>query len=154
VVYRQWGEDFLAPETFPEHQQEVTVKLLKDAYITPKRLTLMRQHQSMRIDGPFFRGRPLGHRLDPLRCHLNKVEPSIFVPLVERLLAVHDYRVSETLNPTELLEGPDVEKQFAMLTNEDSTIHLNGCRNSSRNLGLIQGMILGLKQRRSTLMAQ
>lgn len=61
----------------------------------------------MRIDGPFFRGRPLGHRLDPLRCSLNRLEPAVYVKLVERLLAVHDYRVTQPLDP-ELLFGRGV----------------------------------------------
>lgn len=47
----------------------------------------------MRIDGPFFRGRPLGHRLDPLRCTLSQLEPAAFTKLVRRLLDVHGFQV-------------------------------------------------------------
>jgi hypothetical protein len=107
LVYRQWGEAFLAPGTFPDDQREVTVKMRTDAVLTPEGVALMRRHQSMRIDGPFFRGRPLGHRLDPLRCSLNRLEPAVYVSLVKRLLAVHDYRVTQPLDP-ELLFGGEV----------------------------------------------
>lgn len=111
LVYRQWGEDFLAPETFRVDQREVTVRIRTDAVLTPERVTLMRRHQSMRIDGPFFRGRALGHRLDPLRCSLNRLEPAVYVSLIQRLLAVHDYRVTEALNPAILFSD-------SVLTNE------------------------------------
>ena len=102
LVYRQWGEDFLTPGTFGEAQKTVTVRVRTDATLTPERVELMRRHQSMRIDGPFFRGRPLGHRLDPLRCSLNRLEPAVYIRLIERLLSVHDYRVTEELDPVVL----------------------------------------------------
>jgi hypothetical protein len=98
LVYRQWGENFLAPVTFPSEQQSVTVGIRTDAILNHQLLIQMRRHQSMRIDGPFFRGRPLGHRLDPLRCILNKLEPSVYVQIVQRLLSEHDYRVNNDLN--------------------------------------------------------
>jgi hypothetical protein len=107
LVYHQWGEEFLAPARFPDDQREVTVKIRTDALLTPEGVARMRRHQSMRIDGPFFRGRPLGHRLDPLRCSLNRLEPAAYVKLVERLLAVHDYRATQPLDP-ELLFGGGV----------------------------------------------
>lgn len=98
LVYRHWGEEFFAPGTFRNRQRGVTVRIRRDAVLTPHRIMEMRRHQGMRIDGPFFRGRPLGHRLDPLRCCLNRLEPSVYVPMILRLLAVHDYRVTETLD--------------------------------------------------------
>jgi len=116
LVYRQWGEDFLAPETFGGGQREVTVRIRTDAVVTPERVALMRRHQSMRIDGPFFRGRPLGHRLDPLRCSLKRLEPGVYVSLVQHLLAVHDYRATETLRPAALFPGSEVVDEHALLT--------------------------------------
>lgn len=77
IVDRQWGEEFLNPKTFRNDQKNVTVKLGIDKVLTPELLAQMRRHQSMRIDGPFFRGRSLGHRLDPLRCILNRPEPTV-----------------------------------------------------------------------------
>lgn len=41
LVYRQWGEDFLAPETFRGGQREVTVRVGTDAALTPERVALM-----------------------------------------------------------------------------------------------------------------
>ena len=76
----------------------------------------MRRHQSMRIDGPFFRGRPLGHRLDPLRCSLNRLEPGVYIRLVERLLSVHDYRVTEELDPAVLFAGKAPTGEYVLLT--------------------------------------
>ena len=118
LVYRQWGENFLAPETFREDQQEVTVRLRTEATLTPESVKLMRRHQSMRIDGPFFRGRPLGHRLDPLRCSLERMEPAVYVCLVKRLLSVHDYRLTEDeeLDPAILFAGNPPTSEHAVLT--------------------------------------
>lgn len=95
IVYGAWGEDFLRPETFLPNQAEVTVKLSKHSELNGSTWTAMRHHQSMRIDGPFFRRRPLGHRLDPLRCTLRELEPTAFTKLIKRLLDVHGYHVAE-----------------------------------------------------------
>src|SRR5208282_4164849 len=38
IVYRQWGESFFGAGTFPKNQKTVTVKLSKDAVLTPARL--------------------------------------------------------------------------------------------------------------------
>ena len=116
LVYRQWGEDFLAQETFRDGQREVTVKVSTNAILTPARVALMRRHQSMRIDGPFFRGRPLGHRLDPLRCSINRLEPALYVSLIQRLLSVHDYRVIEILDPAALFADDALTGEHVLLT--------------------------------------
>ena len=116
LVYRQWGEDFLTPGTFRDGQQKVTVRVRTDATLTPERVELMRRHQSMRIDGPFFRGRSLGHRLDPLRCSLNRLEPAAYVRLIKRLLRVHDYRVTEELAPAMLFAGDALTGEHVLFT--------------------------------------
>ena len=116
LVDRQWGEEFLAPGAFPESQTKVTVRIRRDAILTSERLTLMRRHESMRIDGPFFRGRPLGHRLDPLRCTLNKLGPPNYVKLIRRLLELHDYRITEPLNTADLFAGELPAVEHGVLT--------------------------------------
>ena len=123
LVYACWGEEFLEPSTFHKGQEKVTVRLSKDAEVTTERLKKMRRHQSMRIDGPFFRGRPLGHRLDPLRCQLGKIEPTVYSDLVSRLLEVHDYRISERL---------DVERVFGtgVLRDEHASLTLGKLHNT------------------------
>jgi hypothetical protein len=116
IVYRQWGEALLAENAFPDDQKEVTVRLSKDAVLMPSTWESMRRHRSMRIDGPLFRGRPLGHRLDPLRCWLNRLEPVGFCELVARLLDVHGYSVIEELDPALLFPKSDIADQYAVLT--------------------------------------
>ena len=116
IVYRRWGEKFLSPSTFAAEQKEVTVTLHTRSVLTPELLDDMRRHQSIRIDGPFFRGRPLGHRLDPLRCVPERFEPATYVRLIQRLLAVHDYRATEVLEPTTLLVGDDAPPDHAVLS--------------------------------------
>jgi len=50
------------------------------------------RHSSLRIDGPAFRGRPLGHRLDPLRNELEPMDPALFRAVVSDLLGAHEFR--------------------------------------------------------------
>lgn len=49
----------------------------------------------MRIDGPSFRGRPLGHNYDPLRSELQPLPAPEFIEFVGALLDAHDYRADE-----------------------------------------------------------
>ena len=89
--------NILNPATFGD-QKTVTLKLDKNAILNEERLRNMTKHRSLRIDGPSFRGRPLGHRLDPLRCILAQIEPSTFSNLVNRLLKEHGYEVEEIID--------------------------------------------------------
>jgi hypothetical protein len=116
LVYLQWGENFLAPGMFPQDQRQVVIRISTSAVMTADKLMRMRAHQSMRIDRPFFRGRPLGHRLDPLRCLLEMPEPATYVAIVKRLLEVHDYRPAETLDPAALFGERYVEAEQVLLT--------------------------------------
>jgi hypothetical protein len=88
IVDRQWGMEFLAPDRFGA-QKTITVHVAADAVLDDHKLDSMVAHRSMRIDGPAFRGRPLGHRLDPLRCGLAELEPGVFDRVVDDLLAAH-----------------------------------------------------------------
>ena len=56
-------------------------------------LDRMPTHRSMRIDGPAWRGRPLGHGIDPMRSELAPMDPELFVEVVAALLDAHDLRV-------------------------------------------------------------
>jgi hypothetical protein len=90
LVERQWGPEFY--ETMDAHQPAtVTVRVPTDEIIDATRLAAMTTHRSMRIDGPAHRGRPLGHRLDPLRSVLACPAPQIWLDAVTSLLAAHDF---------------------------------------------------------------
>jgi hypothetical protein len=62
----------------------------------------------MRIDGPAFRGRPLGHRLDPLRCILDTLEPDDFLVIVKSLLAAYEFDDEQELDARLLLDSQEV----------------------------------------------
>lgn len=84
-------------------QQTVTLKMpirssLEDA------LARMPWHRSIRADGPDFRGRPLGHRLDPLRSEIAQMEPDDFEALVKRLLGAHEFRPIEDIDLAAVLD--------------------------------------------------
>jgi len=86
-------------------QDTITLRVPTDSVIDQDRITSMLRHKSMRIDGPSWRGRPLGHRFDPLRCELGYLESDDFVALVEALLTAHDFRIDRRLDAASLLDG-------------------------------------------------
>lgn len=116
IVNRQWGEGFLRLGAFPADQEHVTVNIPKSSELTSQRWAEMHHHQSIRIDGPLFRGRALGHRLDPLRCTLEKFEPAVFCRVVTRLLDVHGYDKKQDLDPALLFPNESVGIQHAAFT--------------------------------------
>lgn len=79
-------------------QDSITLRVSTEAPVDSDRIGRMLQHRAMRIDGPSWRGRPLGHRFDPLRCELATLEKGLFVHLVEVLLTAHDFRIEERLD--------------------------------------------------------
>ena len=115
IVDRMWGENFWGPDALRAGQQRVTVNLLKTAELSRATWAAMRRHRSMRIDGPLFHGRPLGHRLDPLRCSLNRFDPSAFCKLVGRLLQVHGYYKLQELNPAILFPPSSSGNEHSIL---------------------------------------
>lgn len=102
IVYRRWGETLLNSTTIPPEQAETTVAISSSAVLGGALLANMRRHQSMRIDGPYFRGLPLGHRLDPLRCSLKRLDPTAYMSVVSRVLDVHGYRIESPHDPAQL----------------------------------------------------
>jgi len=90
LVERQWGQAFHASMRGREGQ--VRVRVPTSATMDAERISGLVKHRSMRIDGPAFRGRPLGHRLDPLRSVILPPDPTVWTGLVERILQVHGFR--------------------------------------------------------------
>jgi len=84
-------------------QATLTLRVPRIATLA-RALEAMPQHRSLRIDGPTFRGRPLGHRFDPLRSWLDKMEPQLFVDLVDELLRAHDFRPKREIDLAALLD--------------------------------------------------
>lgn len=98
IIDRQWGERIFHLETFRAEQKKARVRVLTSATLDNDRWRQMLSHRSLRIDGPSFRGRPLGHRLDPLRCIPNLMEPAVFSQVINRLLSAHGYKTTEQLD--------------------------------------------------------
>lgn len=116
LVDQQWGEEFLRDDFFQPSQKTVVVRIPTSAHLTDEIINGMLNHRSMRIDGPAFRGRPLGHRLDPLRSQLDVLEPEEFEELVSDLLDAHSYRIEKTLDAGDLLSGVRKGTDRAKLT--------------------------------------
>lgn len=90
LVRDRWQENFYA-EIKAVNSATITVHVPTDRVIDAARFADLVQHRSMRIDGPAFRGRPLGHRYDPLRSVLNSPPPEVWFQLVVQLLEAHDF---------------------------------------------------------------
>jgi hypothetical protein len=94
LVEARWGQDFYI--AMHDHDADtITVHVPTSAVMDADRVASLVNHRSMRIDGPAFRGRPLGHRLDPLRSVLASPSPDVWVGLVDRLLEAHDFEQVE-----------------------------------------------------------
>lgn len=90
LVERKWGHTFY--ESMRDRDGEVTLHVSTAAIMDPDRIAALVDHRSMRIDGPAFRGRPLGHRIDPLRSVLATPAADVWVEMATRILQVHDFR--------------------------------------------------------------
>jgi hypothetical protein len=90
LVEAQWREGFFS--AMRDHgAATVTVRIPTDNVFDADRIAELVRHRSMRIDGPAFRGRPLGHSIDPVRSVLSSPPPAVWLALVERLLEAHDF---------------------------------------------------------------
>lgn len=116
IIDRQWGENIFSKKTFREGQKTARVRISKSAQLNDDLWKYMLSHHSLRIDGPSFRGRPLGHRLDPFRCIPNKMDPPEFLKLITRLLSAHGYEVKEYLDPTMIFPGDRFSRDMVDLT--------------------------------------
>lgn len=90
MVERRWGQHFYA--SMRGRDGEVAVHVPTAAVMDPGRVASLVDHRSMRIDGPAFRGRPLGHRVDPLRSVIACPPSGLWSEMVTRVLEVHDFR--------------------------------------------------------------
>jgi hypothetical protein len=104
IVDREWGVEFLRPDRFGG-QKKITVHVAADAMLDDRAFDAMVAHRSMRIDGPAFRGRPLGHRLDPHRCALAELDPDVFDRIVDKLLDAHLFRDVTERDAMRLIAG-------------------------------------------------
>ena len=96
-----------------ERQATTTLRVATSAALDLA-LSRMPRHRSMRIDGPPFRGRPLGHRFDPLRSELAPLAPEHFEELVGRLLDAHDFRMTRDVALQESL-GTEIGRVTAQV---------------------------------------
>lgn len=109
LVDQRWGERFYEKMELLEKkgQTTITVHLPGSAVLDTDRVATLVKHRSMRIDGPAFRGRPLGHRLDPLRSTIAVPDAEVWRGLVDGVLAAHDFEelTRETAGDLTVLTG-------------------------------------------------
>jgi hypothetical protein len=89
-----------------EQTQKTTTVRLPVTATLDQALQAMPRHRTLRLDGPDFRGRPLGHRFDPLRSELSPLQPDHFVALIARLLEAHEFRQTREIDLAATLDRP------------------------------------------------
>jgi hypothetical protein len=111
ALYVESADEFLAADvrelvdlrgglaSLGEPDQQTTTFKLSKTETFERALERMPRHRSMRIDGPAWRGRPLGHGFDPLRSALAPMDPELFVDVVSGLLAAHELRTDRPVQP-------------------------------------------------------
>ncbi len=110
IVDRSGGLEALN-ELLAKGQTTMTLRIAGSAALD-EAVDRVPRHRSIRIDGPPFRGRPLGHRFDPLRSELAPLAPDDFEELVGRLLDAHEFRPSGEIALQERL-GTDIGRVAA-----------------------------------------
>ena len=116
VVYLEDRDEFLAADArelveaagglrwLNDLEQQTTTLHVPLSATLDGALARMPRHRTLRLDGPDFRGRPLGHRYDPLRSELDVLAPTDFAAMVERLLAAHEFRAQREVNLAAMLD--------------------------------------------------
>jgi hypothetical protein len=97
-----------------EQAQKTTTLHMPTSATLEQALRGMPRHRTLRLDGPDFRGRPLGHRFDPLRSELSPMAPQDFSQLIARLLEAHEFRQTREIDLSGIL-GPQLGELRAMV---------------------------------------
>ena len=71
-------------------------------------------YKSINIRPPLFRGRSLGHKLDPLRCSLDKLDSAVFLSMMNDLLESHGYSVTTELPIAGLFSPPVGDRRLTI----------------------------------------
>jgi hypothetical protein len=96
IVARQAPEALADLNLLGSGHKTMTLNLDRRAVLDEAAFDRMLSHGALRIDGPQWRGRPLGHNLDPMRSEINPLETADYLKLVDRLLEAHGYDVLVT----------------------------------------------------------
>jgi hypothetical protein len=95
-------------------QLTTTLRVRHDALFDDAAVKQMLRHRTLRLDGPSWRGRPLGHNLDPLRSEIAQMDPLSYRKLVDRLLDVHGYVPAERIELSQVVEGSGEASDMVM----------------------------------------
>lgn len=105
IVARQAPEALADLNLLGQGHRTMTLHVDRRAVLDEAAFDRMLSHGAIRIDGPQWRGRPLGHNLDPLRCEIHQLATTDYLKLVGRLLDAHGYDVVETFPLPRSVEG-------------------------------------------------
>jgi Domain of unknown function (DUF4365) len=105
IVGRQAPEALADFNILDQGNRTMTLHVDRCAVLDDIAFDRMLSHGALRIDGPQWRGRPLGHNLDPLRSEINQLSAPDYLKLVDRLLEAYGYGVLENFPPPDRVEN-------------------------------------------------
>ena len=91
IVGRQAPEALMDLNLLGGGHKTMTLNVDRHAVLDDAAFDRMLNHGALRIDGPQWRGRPLGHNIDPSRSEINPLHSVDYLNLVERLLEAHGF---------------------------------------------------------------
>ena len=94
IVGRQAPEALMDLNLLGGGHETMTLHVDRHAVLDEMAFDRLLNHGALRVDGPQWRGRPLGHNIDPLRSEINQLGTADYLMLVERLLHAHGYDVN------------------------------------------------------------
>ena len=116
IVNRIWGDELFNPKAFKPKQKSVNISISKTSILGIPFWQNLYKHKSIRADGGYFRGRPLGHDRDPFSGVLRNIAPELFMEIATDLLAQHGYRADEIIHPDFLFPNKKLTPVDASLT--------------------------------------
>jgi hypothetical protein len=105
IVGRQAPEALADFNILGQGHRTMTLHVDRRAVLDEAAFDRTLNHGALRVDGPQWRGRPLGHNLDPMRSEIKQLDTADYLKLVDRLLEAHGYDVLETFPLPERVEG-------------------------------------------------
>src|SRR6185503_9330541 len=98
IVEREWGDSFFSEGTFRADQEHVSVHIDLTSLLDEELFERMHTLAAIPLQGPTFRGRHLGHRIDPLRSVIASPPSGLFQAICKHILELHGYRQAERIN--------------------------------------------------------
>ncbi|MFP4498754.1 MAG: hypothetical protein ACLFQV_11130 [Vulcanimicrobiota bacterium] len=112
IVNRYWGDNIFKTQSLQADNKKIEIEIENNRPLNDIFLKRVFSHHKMKINGPAYRGRILGHHLDPLGCIPKQIEPLVFEAMVKDILNAHHYKLINNVNLNEIFEDNPFNKDI------------------------------------------